>query len=125
MYREYNPNPQGKRIGDCVVRAISRAIGRAWKETYAGICVQGYELCDMPSANRVWGAYLLEQGFRRYILPDTCPDCYTVEEFCREHPQGTYVLAISGHVVCVVDGDWYDSWDSGQETPIYYWQKEA
>lgn len=125
MYREYNPNPQGKRIGDCVVRAISRAIGRDWKETYAGICVQGYELCDMPSANRVWGAYLLEQGFRRYILPDTCPDCYTVEEFCREHPQGTYVLAISGHVVCVVDGDWYDSWDSGQETPIYYWQKES
>lgn len=124
MYREYNRNPRGKRVGDCVIRAVSRATGKTWEETYAGICAAGYELCDMPSANQVWGAYLRRQGFRRHMLPDTCPDCYTVEAFCREHPSGVYVLAISGHVVCAVDGDWWDSWDSGQETPVYYWQKE-
>lgn len=124
MYREYNRNPRGKRVGDCVIRAVSRATGKTWEETYAGICAAGYELCDMPSANAVWGAYLRRHGFRRHILPDTCPDCYTVEDFCREHPEGLYVLAISGHVVCVDNGDWYDSWDSGQETPVYYWQKE-
>ena len=124
MYREYNRNPRGKRVGDCVIRAVSRATGKTWEETYAGICAAGYELCDMPSANQVWGAYLRRQGFRRHMLPDTCPDCYTVEAFCRDHPSGVYVLAISGHVVCAVDGDWWDSWDSGQETPVYYWQKE-
>ena len=124
MYREYNQNPKGKRVGDCVVRAVSRATGKTWEETFAGICAAGYELCDMPSANQVWGAYLRRQGFRRHMLPDTCPDCYTVEAFCRDHPSGVYVLAISGHVVCAVDGDWWDSWDSGQETPVYYWQKE-
>lgn len=124
MYREYNRNPRGKRVGDCVIRAVSRATGKTWEETYAGICAAGYELCDMPSANQVWGAYLRRQGFRRNMLPDTCPDCYTVEAFCRDHPSGVYVLAISGHVVCAEDGDWYDSWDSGQETPVYYWQKE-
>lgn len=124
MYREYNQNPKGKRVGDCVVRAVSRDTGKTWEETFAGICAAGYELCDMPSANQVWGAYLRRQGFRRHMLPDTCPDCYTVEAFCRDHPSGVYVLAISGHVVCAVDGDWWDSWDSGQETPVYYWQKE-
>ena len=124
MYREYNRNPRGKRVGDCVIRAVSRATGKTWEETYAGICAAGYELCDMPSANAVWGAYLRRQGFRRHMLPDTCPDCYTVETFCRDHPSGVYVLAISGHVVCAVDGDGWDSWDSGQETPVYYWQKE-
>lgn len=37
---------------------------------------------------------------------------------------GTYILALSGHVVTVVDGDWYDTWDSGGEIPIYYWVRE-
>ena len=49
---------------------------------------------------------------------------YTVEDFCQDNPQGTYILAIDGHVVCVQDGKFYDSWNSGKEIPIYYWSKE-
>jgi len=37
----------------------------------------------------------------------------------------THILALSGHVVCVMDGDYYDTWDSGGEVPLYYWRKEA
>lgn len=124
MWQEYNPNPAGARVGDCTVRAISKATGQSWEKTYAGLCVQGFESCDMPSANHVWGAYLRKHGFRRHALPDNCPDCYTVAEFCREHPHGLYVLAISGHVVCVCEGDYYDSWDSGSEIPSFFWAKE-
>lgn len=125
MYREYNPNPQGKRVGDCVVRALCKATGLCWNGVFAGLCLKAFELNDMPSANQVWGSYLRAQGFRRYIIPDTCPDCYTVEKFCADHPEGVYVLALSGHVVCVENGDWHDSWDSGNETPVYYWKKEG
>lgn len=124
MWQAYNPNPAGARVGDCTVRAISKATGQSWEKTYAGLCVQGFESCDMPSANHVWGAYLRKHGFRRHALPDNCPDCYTVAEFCREHPHGLYVLAISGHVVCVCEGDYYDSWDSGSEIPSFFWAKE-
>lgn len=124
MYRHYNPNPTGARVGDCTVRAISKATCEDWARTFCGLCAEGMRLCDMPSANHVWGAYLRRRGFRRHALPDACPDCYTVADFCREHPSGVYVLAISGHVVCVQDGDYYDSWDSGAEAPAYYWQKE-
>lgn len=124
MYRHYNPNPTGARVGDCTVRAVSKATGEDWARTFCGLCAEGMRLCDMPSANHVWGAYLRRRGFRRHALPDTCPDCYTVSDFCRDHPSGVYVLAISGHVVCVQDGDYYDSWDSGAEAPAYYWQKE-
>ena len=81
-------------------------------------------MCDMPSANRVWGAYLRDKGFRRDLLPDECPDCYTVRDFCEDHPKGKYILAIEGHVVAVLDGKYYDSWDSGNETPIYYWKRK-
>lgn len=124
MWQAYNPNPAGARVGDCTVRAISKATEQSWEKTYAGLCVQGFESCDMPSANHVWGSYLRKRGFRRRALPDNCPDCYTVAAFCREHPHGLYVLAISGHVVCVCEGDYYDSWDSGSEIPSFFWAKE-
>lgn len=124
MYSAYNPNPIGARVGDCTVRAIAKATGQSWERVYMGLCVDGFSLGDMPSANHVWGAYLRRNGFRRHALPDTFPDCCTVADFCRDHPHGVYVLAISGHVVCAVDGDWYDTWDSGGEIPVYYWAKE-
>ena len=78
----------------------------------------------MPSSNAVWGAYLRHQSFRRYIIPNECPDCYTVSDFCCDYPKGVYVLATGTHVVTVIDGEYYDTWDSGNEVPIYYFKKE-
>ena len=120
----YNPNPTGAKVGDCVVRALSKALGQKWEETYIDLCVEGCLKCDLPSANAVWGAYLRRKGFEREIIPNTCPDCFTVEDFCREHPSGMFVLALEGHVVTVVDGDYFDSWNSGNEPVLYYWYKE-
>lgn len=123
-YVHYNPNPQRLSVGDCTVRAISKATGSTWEDIYIGIGLEGFLIGDMPSANHVWGAYLKRKGFKRCIIPNTCPECYTVADFAREHPYGIYILALASHVVCVCDGDWYDSWDSGEELPIYYWHKE-
>ena len=124
MWISYNANPGGNRVGDCTVRAISEATGKSWEETYVALALRGYMLSDMPSANHVWGAYLKANGYRRYILPDEFPDDYTVSDFCRNYPEGTYILAINGHVVCVKNGDYIDTWDSGNEIPLYYWKKE-
>ena len=120
-YIKYNANPDGKNVGDCTVRAISTALDQSWEETYIGLALQGFLMGDLPSANSVWGAYLRSKGFVRRIVPDTCPDCYNVSDFAGEHPDGTYILALSGHVVCVRDGDWIDTWDSGGGVPLYYW----
>ena len=120
----FNPNPEGKRVGDCAVRALCKALDQDWEQVYTGLCLAGFVLGDLPSADRVWGAYLRRHGFCRHALPETCPDCYTVADFAREHPQGLYVLSIPGHVVCLLDGCWQDTWDSGEENPIYYWAKE-
>ena len=111
MYSYFNENPHGKNVGDCTVRAISKATGKEWGETYLAMAIEGYLEGDMPSANAVWGAYLRRIGYRRYMVPDTCPDCYTVGRFADEHPEGTFILALSGHVVCVQDGVIYDSWN--------------
>ena len=124
MYVYYNPNPSGKQVGDCVIRGVSKVTGQSWDETYLDICYVGYRTKDMPSANTVWESYLTAKGFKRTLLPDTCPICYTIEEFCRDHKFGLFLLATGTHVVAVENGDYYDAWDSGSEVPIYYWAKE-
>ena len=124
-YKYFNPNPAGQRVGDCVIRAISKLTGQDWEQTYIGVAVQGYISYDMPSSNAVWAEYLRRRGFRRYVIPDTCPDCYTVKDFCIDNPQGAFLLATGSHVVTVIDGDYFDAWDSGSEVPIYFWTKEG
>lgn len=126
MYQYYNPNPRGRwYAGDCVIRAISKAEGRDnWEKIYAGLSVYGFMIGEIANNNAVWDSYLRDNGYRREILPNTCPLCYTIEDFAREHPNGTYIVATGRHAVAVVDGDWFDSWNSGAEVPIYYYIKE-
>lgn len=121
MWSYYNPNPAGRNVGDCAVRAVAKALGMDWETAYCEIASDGYYMCDMPSSNGVWGATLRKHGFYRLALPDTCPDCYTAEDFCRDHRKGVYVLGFGNHVATVKDGVLYDSWDSSQEIPQYYW----
>lgn len=118
-----NINPNGLRVGDCTVRAIAEALGQSWEQTYIDLALQGLLMKDMPSSNHVWGEYLRSKGFRSHLVPEGKYSPITVEEFAAWHPMGTCILAISGHVVCVKDGDWLDSWDSGREIPIYFWMK--
>lgn len=110
-------------MGDCVIRAISKATNKSWEDIYIELCLLGYIMGDLPSSNRVWGNYLKTKGFTRDIVSNDCPDCYTINDFCNEYPQGTYVLGTGTHAVCICDGVLYDSWNSGSETPIYYYQK--
>ena len=124
MFRYYNPNPNGSNIGDCVVRALSKALNQSWDETYLDLMELGFEIKDMPSSNYVWGIYLKRRGFRKTTIEDACPDCYTVKHFCFDYKYGTYVLATGSHVITVINGDYYDSWDSGNEIPIYFFVKE-
>lgn len=72
MYVYFNPNPAGHSVGDCVIRALSKATGESWDKTFVELAVTGFELSDMPSANAVWGAYLHRKGYTRTALPDKC-----------------------------------------------------
>lgn len=124
MYSYFNPNPvKNKRVGDCVVRAISKALDMSWEDVYIELTIQGYLNGDWGSSNAVWGAYLKSKGFTRDIVSDDCPECYTIEDFCNEYPQGTYIIGTGTHAVCVIDSVIYDTWNSSDETPIYYYKK--
>ena len=124
MFVKTNPNPNGNRVGDCVIRAISIATGKNWEQVYIDLALKGFVMGDMPSSNSVWGAYLRDEGYTRYTVPNTCPDCYTVRDFASENPIGTYILGTGTHAVAVKEGDYYDAFDSGDEHPIYYWERK-
>lgn len=127
---KFNLNPLEKKTGDCVVRAIAYATDQSWDQTYWELAEIGCERAEMPSWNPTWWELLKRKGFRRHVIEDTCPDCYTVNDFCRDHPKEKYVLFIphssdnAGHVVAVENGHIYDTWDSSMEVPLVYWSKE-
>lgn len=64
MYVYYNPNPLGLSVGDCTIRAISCALNTSWEQTYDLLAQLGFEMCDMPSSNRVWAELLKINGFK-------------------------------------------------------------
>ena len=123
MWQYINLNPRKKSVGDCTVRAIAIATGSAWIDTYLDLCLKGMIMADMPSANAVSTAYLKKNGFRRRTIPDDCPDCYTIADFCKDHQKGTYIIGTGSHLTTVIDGDLWDSWDSSNECPVYYFEK--
>jgi hypothetical protein len=125
MFEYYNPNPDGSHVGDCTVRALAIALGIGWDEAYDLVADMGRKAHNMPSSNKIWGYVLKQRGFTLHPLLDKCPFCYTAADFCKDHPDGVYVLGFGTHVATVIDGIIYDTWDSSGKIPEYYWEKEV
>lgn len=125
MFVMFNPNPIGARAGDCVIRAICAVENIPWEKAYCALAAQGYLMKDMPSSNAVWGRYLSDNGYTKQIIPDNCPECYSVEKFAEKYNTGRYVIGTGTHAVAVIDGDVWDSWDSRNERPVYCYRKDG
>lgn len=122
MFIFYNPNPDRKLVDDCVIRAICKVTGKSWERVYDELFELGRFYHDFPNRNYIWGEYLEDIGFERLSLPYACPNCFTVREFCKMFPVGIYILSCDGHVIAVEDGNYYDTIDSGDYVPAYYWR---
>ena len=124
MWINCNPNPKERMTGDCAVRAISLALNRNWDYVFLTLVAKAFDLKFMPDDKAVFNAVLSDLGYKRFVIPDTCPECYTADDFCNDHPKGIYILVLGNHVACVKDGNLLDAWDSSHEIPQYYWAKE-
>lgn len=121
MWIKYNANPLAANAEDCAIRAISVALNVTWDEAFDMVCQMAKGMGVMPHNNAAWGAVLRQHGFIRKIIPNTCPNCYTIKDFCLENPKGVFVIGTGTHAVAVIDGNYYDTWNSGNEIPLYYW----
>lgn len=124
MWKEYNPSPLSKRTGDCAIRAVAKALDVDWETAYVRLSMSGFAMADLPNEASVIAATLRKNGFYRAAIPNTCPDCYTAEEFCEDNPEGTFVLCFGSHMATVVDGDLYDAWDSSGMIPQWVWYEK-
>lgn len=123
-WRLFQNNPSGRNVGDCSVRAISVALDVDWETAYAMIVKAGFLMNDMPSSNSVWGSVLRTNGFYRHVIPNSCPDCYSINDFAEDHPKGVFVVCTGNHVVTIKDGFIMDSWDSSNEIVQFYWSRK-
>lgn len=124
-FEYFNPNPVAAREEDCAVRAVSAALDISWDEAFDLIAHNAKQMGAMMHRDAAWGSVLRQHGFKRAIIPNSCPDCYTAEDFCIDNPQGTYVLGFGTHTAAVVDGGvLLDTWDSSDEVPIYVWYRD-
>ena len=123
MWMRCNPNPARKEVPDCVIRAIAIALGKSWLEVsdelYFWYARKEFSVtCD----DNIWGHYLYDHGFKPFLIPFECPKCITINAFTKMYPKGTYIIGTGSHAVAVIDGDYYDSWDSGNEIPSFFWK---
>lgn len=122
---QFNPNPKGKVAEDCTVRAIACLTNKTWDDAYILVCTGGLIEKTMPDQKAAITTLMEMLGFVRYELPNTCPKCYTIKQFTYDFPRGKYLVATGSHVVAVIDGNYYDAFDSGNEVPLNYWKGET
>lgn len=116
MYKFYNANAHGKFANDCVVRAISLAEDKTWNETYE-------ELSEIAQRN---GIILDDVNFVEPLLDSryerVCYDNKYVGDFVEEHPRGTYLITMLGHITCCIDGVLYDTFDCRNRIMLCAWE---
>lgn len=124
MYFEnYNANPSNKKTGDCVIRALSKALDKRWDVVYMDLCELGFELKVMPNDDECYMEYLKSKGYNKQTIKVTKGSKRpTVTSFTKEHQEGTYILRVANHLVTVCDGKYYDIWDSGDCCLYGFWK---
>lgn len=124
MFIGYNPNPvRSDPVGDCAVRAVAKALDITWEDAYAKLSANGFLMGDILNSDAVLAAVLRSNGFKRGTVDNECPDCYTVADFAEDNKEGIYVLKSDNHVATIIDGNLFDSWDSSNRVPLWYWEK--
>ena len=122
--KRYNANSRNTYTGDCVRRALSLAYGLDYDKISSELNkIKRAQNTDNTGRSSVWLKFLKDHNAPRIENLDTYAGddgILTVDEFCKSHPTGTYILssnkkhdaAWANHLICVIDGDVYDTWDS-------------
>lgn len=125
-YIYYQPNQMDlkDRYGDCTIRALSKVMETDWLATFdftIPYCrkhqVPNIWFCPANKRKEIFS----EMGYEYHgISNKKGTKRPVVWKFAKDHPNGRYLVNVANHVVAVVDGKYYDTWDSGDK-PMYGW----
>lgn len=126
-YTYYQPNDKDLKdnYGDCVIRSLTKVTGKEWLQVFEDLLVYARELQCMPNGKPCYEKYLVANNFTYHGISNKKGSKRpTVDSFAKEHKEGTYLLRVAHHCVAVVDGHYFDTWDSGECSMYGYWVKE-
>lgn len=132
----YNANTSANNVGDCVKRALSLAFNLSYSTVGKQLAQLSNELNKEWDVNTlsysskfVYGRWLKEQGLTKYPITIPLDEITTLDEFADAHSQGTWLVETgkkkdgpTTHIVVIIDGRIYDSWDSRDQYAHAYWE---
>lgn len=143
-FHYYNANPRDRITGDCTFRAISAAMNKPWEDVVmemAYLSVEtGYAINDKKGIDR----YLKRNGYTKMPQPRKWDNTkYTGKEFCEVQQDWLFDKRLHGnewkdgvvispriianiggnHIVAIVNGVIYDTWNSSDGCIGNYWIK--
>ena len=139
----YNANPKGKMTEDCVVRAITTALKQPYEQTLRELAEKTIKTGYMLNGNKGIDAYMKSKGWVKCKQPKKSDGTkYTGQEFCRTlmHPiyseeldickegfEINNILANIGghHIVAIMSGQIWDTWNSANGSIGIVWVKPA
>lgn len=122
LFDNINLNPKGKRVGDCVIRAIAYATDQPWEKVYDDLCKIGRKKCVLPNDDKAYQEYLKKLGYEQMKQPRKIDGTkYTVEEFADEYlpyhaTNGSVLVRVAHHLTAVSTGTLHDTWNCGYKT---------
>lgn len=118
MFVEYNANPYGDNIDDCIIRAITKATGKNYFDVMDGLIdiadTNGWEIDE----TRTGWKYLTSIGWECCELEGR----YTVKQYA-EQIQEPRIVVVKGHATFTKDGNIYDTWNPSRYKVKYTFRK--
>ena len=128
-YIYFQPNEKDikDKVGDCVIRALCKALDKSWLEVFDNLCKHAREFQCLPNQKPAYEAYLKELGWR-YIPAKNKKQ--KVSEFKSSFDdKDFYILYVrvgyQTHMVTSDKHNYYDTWDCGNKYIYGYFIKEA
>lgn len=116
-----NPHPEQKRVGDCIKRSIVIATGI----NYRDITIMLNRWKKLSGDRDYWKSFIetVLGGHKNKgdMQHEFYGRRYTVKEFASYWNPKTAILRCAGHLVTCKNGDYYDTWDSGEKGVYIAW----
>ncbi len=123
-YHFYQPNEKDTKdeYGDCVIRALTKALDLEWLQVFDELHPISREFQIPFNCRPCYEKYLSEVKHFEYhgISNRKGVKRPTVREFAKSHKTGKYVLRVAHHLVAVVDGVYWDTWDCCHKSLYVY-----
>lgn len=114
-FKEYNANPYGENIDDCVFRAISLVLDMPYWEVFDELCAYAGDNRE-PNNGDVFLNWLVTKGYevREFNEKITLSKFLNEVNMSYKPEEFDALLLVNGHLTAIKGGLCYDTWDCGR-----------